>query len=461
MESIAQKQNRLLNFKTEFQNFIYSIYFPLEVALFTVFIYLSGMQLAGILAFSLMAMFIFMVQEDFTPILPLLFFATFLLSDTTKFSNPLVFLLFLPVVIGLIFHFIKYPVKKFKFSLYGLSLIVMLISYLLGGILTGEYAEYFNAKGEWFGGGLAQLLGLGVGLIAEYFLLKLYIYPKKDRFDLKNYVSVTMLSAGLTVALELIAMRICGLPRDFGWGNINFAGYVFLLSLPSAIYLLIKTKKVVLYFIVILCIFGVILLCKSDGALFISLLYSPFMIYYTAKNLPNKQKQLFLNLCYCVILCALLFILALLIYDGDGFMAKLQKSLGDTGRSTLLEQAIQAFKENPIFGKSIFHPFKNKLFIDANHDLMVNYHSSIFHTLATTGIFGLLALIFNYFTRYRIITKRYTPFNMCIFFTVSLYATYASIDCGETMMLLIFVTGLLTVTEKTNDMPKTDLPLNK
>ncbi len=458
MNTMANENTLALKLKANFQNFIYSFYFPLAVAFFTLFIYFTKMQLAGIFTFCLFAMIVLIIQKDISPLIPPLFNVVFLFSDLSVFNNPLSFIVFIPLVIGFIIHFVKYPLKKVKFGLYGISLILIFLSLVLGGVLNGEYLSYFNPSASWFGEGLSLMLGVGLGMIAEYFILKngLYNEERKD-FDVKSYFSYTLIFTAINVALQLLIMRALNYPRDFGWGNINFCGYVFMLAIPSAIYLMIKTKRIFTYLAIIIVLFLVTYISGSDGALGTMLMFTPLMVVYAYLKLEKKQKLIFFNICMSILILGVLAVMAVILYDST-IVDTITKHivdhfLNDTGRTPLFIMALDAFKENALFGIGIFYPIKYTL----GKPILVNYHSSIFNTLATTGLFGMIMLIFNYFARAKILMKNNSLFNSCAFFAIGMYIAYSSVDHGEVTMLLILVTGILAVTEKLNDNKTTKL----
>ncbi len=459
MDTVVVEGSCKFNVKAGFQNFIYSFYFPLAVAFFTVFIYFTKMQLAGCFTFTLFAMIIFITQKDLTPILPPLFNVVFLFSDLSVFGNPLSVILFVPMVIGIIVHVIKYPPKKFKFGLYGISLAVIFLSLALGGLCTGKYLSYFSASNVNLGEGLSLILGIGLGMIVEYLIFANGIsLEERKKFDFKVYISYAVLFSALTVALQLVIMRLLGYPRDFGWGNINFCGYVFMLAIPFALYLLVKTNNVFTYLAIICCLYVATYISGSDGALGTIVVFAPVMIIYAYTKLKKDKKMFFVNTCCLIILAVIIAITVSLITNGNT-LAFIQKHFfNDTGRTPLFKLALKEFAENPVFGKGIFYPIINSSdlanAINGNHWGIVTYHSSIFNTLATTGIVGMSAILFNYFARFKILTKHNCLFNCCAYFAIAMYSVYSSIDNGEVIMLLILVTGIMASVEKSNEIKK-------
>lgn len=471
MDTVAVGGSSKFSVKAGFQNFIYSFYFPLAVAFFTVFIYFTKMQLAGCFTFTLFAMIIFITQKDLTPILPPLFNVVFLFSDLSAFGNPLSIILFIPMVVGIVVHIVKYPPKKFRFGLYGISLAVVFLSLALGGLCTGKYLSYFSASNTSLGEGLSLMLGIGLGMIVEYLIFANGIcLEERKNFNFKIYVSYAVLFSALSVALQLFIMRLLGYPRDFGWGNINFCGYVFILAIPFALYLLIKTNHVFTYLAIICCLYVATYISGSDGTLGTIVVFAPVLIIYAYTKIKKENKIFFVNVCCLIIIAVLVSIIVLLITD-DSVLAFIQKHfLNDTGRTPLFKLAMKEFAENPIFGKGIFYPIINSAdlanAINRNSwgaGVIVNYHSSIFNTLATTGVVGMCAMLFNYFARFKILTKRNCVFNCCAYFAIAMYVAYSSIDHGEVSMLLILVTGIMVAVEKTNEItePSYGVLLNK
>ena len=457
MDICVKQNSKFKLFLQEFKNFIYSGAYVAIVALCATFSYVSGLNYSFLLLFVLTGSLILVSQRDLTPLFPLLFFISFIFSSTAIFDNYFSLFLFLPAVVSLIIHFIKFPIKKFKVGKLLIPLVLILVSYLLGGVASGNYLTFFQtAPKELMGKYLAIVLALGVGILAEYLVLSQYVdlatTPKT--FCIKKYLSYILVCLGLAIGVMVAYEKFIVQTTSvyMGWGNVNLAGYVLLLALPCAWFLMIKSQKVIPSIFLIALLLVSVYITNSDGALGVSIMMSLPLAVYTYTKLSPKKKGLFLNVILPLLLAICLVIIAIIIFDYDLFIYLQNKLLSDTGRLEIYEQAILDFKKKPLFGLGVFYPIVNQ---PLNQ---FNYHSSILHTLATTGILGLCCWLYYFIARLKITTKRNTPFNFCAMVSFVSYQIYALIDTGEFVMTCILVIGLLLIVEKANE-KESELPL--
>lgn len=453
MNSISKEKGCENKFVLAFQNLIYSNLFPLLISLLTlVFYFVNGF--IGILIFSITATFIFIFCKDMSGVLPLFFNAPFLLSDLKIFDNPLNFLVFLPALIGVIFHFIKHP-SKVKLGVYGISLLCVLLSYFLSGILYENHYFFFQPDKAWFGLTMSLVLGVGLGSIVTYLVLKIGLHSERIKnFDLSVYIANTLIYLALMVTMQVIFTRATGnMTAWFGWGHRNFTGIIILLSVPMCAYLLIKTERIFTYLFIILFLTLGTVISEVDAATGIILIFSPLMAFYILSKLKKRKKMIFLNACYTFVLLFLALVFYKLASDPTYLHSLYNRFIDDSGRTYIYQNAIKLFKENPIFGKGVFYPFIHMYW------WTTNYHSSIIQALATTGVFGLTMLLFTYFARFNILMKKDTPFNGCALLTVIFFIAHSSIDCGESTVISLIVVALITATEHLNKFDKQTLPL--
>lgn len=453
----------LNKFYNGFQNLIYSNFFPLFVSIFTVIIYFASENsgivggILGVSVFSILVAVILAFQQDLCPIFPLLFNAPFIFSfsSITMFENPFCYFVFLPVVVALVVRIFKYP-TKIRLGVYGISLICMLSGYIFSGLFNNSLSHCFeNTDKPWFSLAVALVLGVGMGAILEYVVLKHGMYSENRKsFDLKVYFAKTIIYLAFAVVFQLLftSLKVEEL-RWLGWGHRNFVGFLILFAVPMCAYLIIKTEKIFPYvFAILFFIFGSIK-AECDASTGIILIFSPLLIYYVYTKLSRSKKSLFLNLCLCVIIAFLIGVIYKIISDEDFINQLTIKFLTDTGRSNIYREAIRLFKENPLFGKGVYYPFENNFWWTSN------YHSSFIQALATTGVYGLAMLLFTYFARIKVLTKKNTPFNVCAFFSVIFFMIHSSIDCGESLMIVIIAVGFIIVTEHLNNFNEEVLPV--
>ncbi len=462
--TMSKKTFSSLNkFYDGFQNLIYSNFFPLFVSIFTVITYFASENagvvggVLGISVFSILVAVILAFQQDLCPVFPLLFNAPFIFSfsSITMFENPFCYLVFLPVLVALVVRLFRYK-TKIKLGVYGISLLFVLSGYIFSGIFNNSLSHCFgNMDKPWFSLSVTLVLGVGVGTILEYLVLKSGMHSENRKsFDLKVYFAKTIIYLAFAVVFQLLftSLKVEEL-RWLGWGHRNFAGFLILFAVPMCVYLIIKTEKIFPYvFAILFFIYGSIK-AECDASTGILLIFCPLLIFYIYTKLKKSKKTLFLNLCLSVMIAFLIGVIYKIISDEDFINQLVIKFLTDTGRSNIYREAIRLFKENPLFGKGVYYPFEHNFWWTSN------YHSSFIQALATTGIYGLIMLLFTYFARIKVLTKKNTPFNVCAFFSVIFFMIHSSVDCGESLMIMIIVVGFMVVTEHLNNFNEEALPV--
>lgn len=451
-------------FLQELKNFIYTKSYIAVIALICAFSYVSGLNLGCLFLLIIIGALILACCRDISPVAPILFFITFAISNRDIFSNPLVFLIFAPALIALIIRFIRFPIKKFSLGTLTIPLILMLSAFILGGINTETYSWFFvNKPSGAFGEYIAIVIGLGVGMLFEYLMLR-HGFNGKDtpkHYNPKEYISYILVLAGVLVGIELLFEKYIDTDGIFymGWGNTNLVGCVLLLSIPACWYMLIKSKninKVIANAILLALLYGFTLMTGSDGCLGVVLVFSAVLAVFTYFKIKKKYRTSYANAILTVALAIVLVVLLLLIFNPERFNKLINKLFSDTGRSLLYEIALEDFKIDKLFGVGLFHPFIT------SPGLQHNYHSSFIHILATTGIYGLICFVVYMVVRILILTKKNTTFNFYMLISFISYEAYASIDTGEFVMVMILVIGLIAFVEHINKLPKEEkLPLAK
>ena len=84
--------------------------------------------------------------------------------------------------------------------------------------------------------------------------------------------------------------------------------------------------------------------------------------------------------------------------------------------------------------------------------MLYNFHSVFFHVLATMGIMGIVAYIFYYIARFKILMETNTCFSLFITITFIMFECYAFIDTAEfnAIPLMSTLTVMITIVELTN-----------
>lgn len=462
--------NRLIKFVSTAREFFYSRFFPVELALISFLFYVADLSVVALSVYVVIGCFLLLSGKDMTPVLPLLFMVTFVFRNLSVFSEPVVYCIFGFAFVAVVLHFIIYPVKKILFSKLLIPVVLFSLALLFGGIGSPYYKSDFSR-------GIAVSVGLGIGIPIEFFVLSQYIRPKKN-FDVKKYVAFLMICVAFLTGFELIygktALALWGdqsfragyypdvdavYESSLGWGNINYIGYICLLAIPCACYLMVKTKKVPLYFFICIALFGFIFVSGSDGGLGIGLVYSAVLIVFTYLKLDRDDKRLFARLVSLAVCAIFAGVCCWLLYDANALSFLLKHFLTDTGRSELYRLGLGAFRERKLFGVGIGYAY-NPAHKDAFYPWAGrNYHSSFVHVLATMGIVGMAIYLFYLGARIYEFFSLKDDYGFYFGFAFIMYETYASIDCGEFIMLMLIITAFLSIAVYLKTLPPEQQPL--
>lgn len=204
-----------------------------------------------------------------------------------------------------------------------------------------------------------------------------------------------------------LGMKASWYHGDFGWANINDVVIHITLLMGAQFYFIIKYPKNILYWIFPLFTGFVVFVSASRGG-YLSMALS-FLIY-VPYVLKKTNKWGLLNMVYAFILVGItLYELRLLVEIA--YEIAIQGGLDDldsftSNRLTLYRHALDIYKQFPVFGGGW------EAMVDiGNPDRIQVFHSTLFHTLAVMGTFGLLGLVyymvqtFKYLFTHRSISK--------------------------------------------------------
>lgn len=461
MHTLKQTLTKTRNyFSSKFESFFYGEFFPAIVALIAIFFYLIDCEMVGLTIFLVFAISIFLLYQDLCPIIPLLMTVLMMFNDFDMFSNPTTYIPLGITFVAFVLHFVIYPPKLQKGLLF-LPIILLSIVLFLSGIFSPYLTNYVN--------GIAFRIAAGPVILLVYFLFTVYVKPKEN-FDLKRYICYLLTLVGLTCFIQLTINRL-GLNlhcfRDngtVGWNNLNGVASLLLVTIPACFYLLIKTRQVAFCLISIAFMYAGLILTKSDGCICVGFLFLPILCFYAYKFSNKQFKSTIINICLSI---SALIILALTIYLSQEGLYKVLDQLicsitSSHGRNELYQQALDMFEKYPIFGIGFgFTPENTTL--ETNMVVAYNYHSTLFHVLATMGVVGIIAYTYYFVNRYRILMHKFRAFNFFAFLAFTMMEIYGFIDTSEfnIMPLMVIVTILLIAVEKSNDKKENLLPLTK
>lgn len=383
-----------------------SKYFPFVTAAVVLACYYLSLDLVAILYIGVTGTLITLLSDDITPLITDLLFVRVTLSwkhspDGSKgnsdyFSRPeiltpiiIITVIFLSALIyRLVIACIR---KKFRFSPTFFTLCGLCAALLL----NGAFSKYYNALSFMYG---AVLTVLFLGLFAVF---KDNITANKKTFEHIAYgftaFSVLLLVelAVLYIAKDNLFIRI----KDdrnlisFGWGPYTSYGVQLAMCIPAVFYLATKKKYGVVYTAYSVFLFlGVILCCSRQAMISAAIIYPVCALILIIKG-GCKIANL------CIIAAALIAgivtvgILQDKIFDffRTIFSNVFQNGeLNGSGRMLLWRQAIDDFRQCPIFGVGFYKGKTGGLHLGSRLT-PVMYHNTVLQMLGACGIAGLAA----------------------------------------------------------------------
>lgn len=452
MNEKTLRKNGLISEKNQFiHSFFYGPIYPILVGLFSVFSYFVSIPEIGIVSLGLIACFVLIIYKDLTPFIPLPFTVMLVFRSYDNVLQPINCVVFVLVFFSLVAHFIIYPPTLKRGKLY-LPLIFVSAALFLGGIGSPYFSEYER--------GLATVLATGPLLLFVYFLFTSYLCPPKG-FSLKNYICYTLVILGVFVTIEVFFHRylfyVLSAPNvselDLGWNNINGVGSLLLATIPACWYLLTRSKRITLSLLSMIFIYVGIVLTRSDGCIGTAIVFIPILMIFSVSKGNSFHKNILTKIFLIVLsLCSIIAFWGMLKTDLKSvFDFILLKLSDDTNRTILFKDALELFKSHPLFGvgQGYYNPDG---WLSLSPVVAYNFHSTFFHVLATMGIVGLVAYIFYFIQRYRIIMAKNSVFNLFAFFSFTMFEMYGMVDTCEfnVMPAMLVVTIILTVIERIN-----------
>ena len=203
-----------------------------------------------------------------------------------------------------------------------------------------------------------------------------------------------------------------GWNRNLGWANVNDICFYIALTFPSFIYFIFKKPKTYALWFTMLIPILIIILSKSRGGMIgfgVAVIGIIYFSIYQGQKMQWKHGLLFL-----LFLCVFFVINRDIIiiwwrYFNDTTTGNLNEF--SSNRLFLYREGWQMFLKYPFFGAgwlSIDIVYQRYFETYGLYQRLFMYHSTIFHTIATMGLFGLFALVVHYTQVFRFMLKDIT-----------------------------------------------------
>lgn len=422
--------------------------FPL--ALLSFFIIISWAFEIEILAFAIVIIYAsisLVFVDDTLPLMPCIILTTFTVADGINIVKYINFAYAAIIIVAaLIFHMIKYK-KTLKFGKMFFPQLFVSIALIVGGATTIPIAHYL--------GTLALNLLSGVGILLMYFLF--YLYRDKERsIDTRKYFAKMLAYAGAIVSLQIFIYLIrsdksiselANMFMDLGWGIDNNAATLLLISAPFTLYLstVHSSYKSILYILLGAIQYFAIILTFSRGGILFGIISVIATIILLIKKSTNKKLVIFTGL------AAIVIALSIALIYFDSFLNLVRgitfQGTADNGRILLYREALSAFINHPFFGVGLGYQGSN---YEIRSISFYFFHSTFFQIIACTGLLGIIAYGYFYYSRYKIVALNLKNSVFTLFALIGMlgFEGYSMIDTGTfvpfpCMMLMMFLTMIL------------------
>lgn len=382
---------------------------------------LFSKEVVGAVCFVSLICLILVVCDDILPTtLPFLLLSAFVTNCYDSFDLFFPYVRYAPLAaLCLLFHFVVYrkPMKTGE-SLQGITAVSVAV--LLGGI--GQFVLTDYVYGAYY------VLGLGVGMMAVYWLMRSQFDVKRD-YDLRERFSVVMVLLGVLCTFIVAAgyykyytHLVANLyPMGFSRNNIST---LLMFSMPFPIFL---SKRTPLFALLSPMFYAAIAVTTSRGGL----LFGSFEMLVCCAYWIFSGKKLLLRTVLCVAALALIFICfhdIILKVIKNRLLA--EDILTKDARYKMLLQSIEKFKKNPLVGfgildKDIYYgSFKKK-------GSMSWYHMMVPQIIGSMGLVGVAAYGFQFFGRLKLIFRKPCFWSMCLGISYLGILSMSQVNPGE------------------------------
>lgn len=428
---------------------VYSDWYLLAIAALVVLFWATEAMVAGFVTLLLIMSVLLVLKRDMTPCLPILI-SVYCVISKGEFPPyfAYMFIILVPVAGSLVFHFIYYRNEKIKAGAFGLAYLVVAASMFMGGVMSNQLNDEMK--------GLAFAAFLGLLPFAVYELIVNCCDMDKKQFV--RYVCRAFAFLGLLITVQLLIYYIRvwkglipeGSEVHLGWGISNIFATVLLATMPITVYVAVSEKKLwksLLFAVLSFAQFASIIGSVSRGAILVGVVQ--FVIMIIASVIFNKHRKVYI-LTYA--LCLAVTIVLCIVFK-DKLIAFVDRAfsngLDGSGRDTIYAEAVRVFKQNLLFGVGFGYIGDNSFL---NSHPMYLFHSTLFQTMATLGVFGLIASVYMYYKRIKYAFSFCRSFNIFLIIACIGFEGYSMMDTLTFTAVpgLLIIAVLTAVNEKSN-----------
>lgn len=428
-----------------------SLYSPIYVLIcgfVTYFSWMTGNSLLGMTILMLIMCVVLIINEDILPILPCLIYIIFTVSNDNILNEdktwPVMIVLAILLIGAFISHLISYPIRFKNYKL-TIPLAAVTLALFAGGIGYTTFKQYMF--------GIIFMISLGPCMLIIYYLLRSYTRPPKS-IDYKRYTCYIILVLGLLVTAQMVT-HFLRVDQSFvemlrvnvinlGWGNRNGIATLLAISAPTCFYLAFGSKRFAWMFYAIGLMFYAFIaisFCRS-GIFSIAVTMPILLIYSFAKG--SNRSQLLITMCvFAIAISSLVLIKMDTITDIINHISDI--TFTTAGRSALYEEALICFLLNPMFGVGMGYTGNN---LSLANFCIYWFHCTPLQIIASMGIVGVVAYVYYYFMRGKIMFSNLRRFNITISLGIIAFEIQSMMDAGSFLpfpyiLIIVVLTAML------------------
>lgn len=429
---------------------VYSDWYLLAIAALVVLFWATEAMVAGFVTLLIVLSFLLVVKRDMTPCLPILI-SVYCVISKGEFPPyfAYMFIILVPVVISLIFHFVYYRNQKIKAGAFGFAYLFVAASMFMGGIMSNQLNDELK--------GLAFAAFLGLLPFAVYELI-VNCCDRENKTRFVGYVCKAFTFLGLLITVQLLIYYIrvwkgmipAGSEVHLGWGISNGAATVLLATMPITMYVAVSDKKLwrsLLFALLSVAQMAAVIATVSRGAILVGIV--EFVLMLIASVVFNNHRKVYAA-AYIVLAVAAIVLCVIL---KDKLLAFVERAfsngLDGSGRDKIYQEAIDVFMQNKLFGVGFGYIGINSYL---NNHPMYYFHSTLFQTIASLGLFGLAASVYMYYKRIKFAFAKGRAFNIFLIVSCIGFEGYAMMNTFTFLAVpgLLIIAVLTAVNERCN-----------
>lgn len=431
----------MITAKEKMNKFLNSSWFISLTTVIALFCYEFHFVEATICYFVIIAAYVFIFEDDITPLFIIPIYAPMIMDRTFKWTlATFIFLavlavIFLSTLIYFLIKQIKYKKRKLKLGKLFWAGVVVCIVLLIAGVGTKTFVYR-----KWW----KQILAPVVLLI--FYLFALNFSGGQNR----RYIAKLFIGMAVFIMLQMLWFLLKS--KDpihiiqtkgilVGSGNmINTAGTFLAIAIPFCFYLANNSKRDWLY-----CIFGILIyvflmISGSRGALLVATILLP--IGFIVSMVKSREKKRYFIILGCVSVVIIGGIIFSIVHSEVVLSAFMKLGFSANGRTDLYVLAWENFLKTPITGTGIYSPTR----VPGLSKTVYYYHSTPLMVLSCTGVIGFVGFAYYYFKKFKIFFKEmslYKFFALLAMLTIEIYGLFDVTGMMPSMILLtlIFITS--------------------